>query len=452
MSDYISYPDLLGYVTQNVRLQVGVLQLAITVKPFAVRVGQNFTILVLLQNTLDVSVGVVVRMILPTHDQKHKPDPFLAPTARIAFDLKPAEFGYLRLPIHCDAQTSIGSNYHIGFELTHRPIGEGRVVRAKVDASSAEPPPQLDATLLQKLDQMRQYRYLSQKPSSHPSGAVLLDAVFNVVPGKANAETIHRAKWISLWQLQDWVDEGGLIEKYRDRLDEHMLPRLNRTVIFKPLLLETKRRFTQSGIQLQDIEIILITKLLTFVLELGGAEQNQPSEWVDGRYNLARYLDSPVEGVSMESLPKWFQGMLNIAHKDPHAITVPERIIPNELYLPLLWDAGELGYEIIEKRMGKLPVTREDCMREVDYLVGQLRQPSEVVLPIAGVYFPFVIAGIAILDHIVMRGEKLEGVLHNSRLILQARTGEVNTQYDLRLFQLGQNLLEKTAQRLENLI
>ena len=447
MSGYQTYPDLLGYVTQHARLQVGVLQIAITVKPFAVRVGQNFTILLLIQNTLDCSVSIAVRLILPTHDQKQKPSPFLVPTSQMAFDIKPAEFGYLRLPLHCDSKTSIGSNYRITLELTHRSIGEGEIVRGDFDATLVEQM-SFDATLLQKLDQMRQHRYLTQKPIKPAGGAVLLDIPFNVVPGKSNTETIHRAKWVSLWQEEDRVDESRLIEKYQDRLDEHMLPRLNRTVMFKPLLLETKWRFAQAGLPLHDIEIILIAKLLTLVLEFGAAELNNQPELMAGRYNIAPYLEQSEGNFSLATLPKWFRAMLSIAHKDPHALTIPERIIPTELYLPLLMDAAELGYEIIEKSIGKLPMTREDCLTEVDHLLGRLRQPNETHLPIAWVYFPFVIAGMAILDRIVMSGEKIEGVLHNSRLILQARMSELDTQYDQRLFQLGQSLLEKTARRL----
>ncbi|NJL94714.1 MAG: hypothetical protein HC915_13855 [Anaerolineae bacterium] len=109
----INYPDLLGAVTGGKRLNIDLVQCALSTRPDAVRAGQNFEVIFLIQNVVDVDVDVTVEMKLPERDLLKRRNMFYSKSSRILVGLQPAEVGYIILPASCSPKTEHGEQYSV---------------------------------------------------------------------------------------------------------------------------------------------------------------------------------------------------------------------------------------------------------------------------------------------------------------------------------------------------
>ena len=92
-------PDLLGAVTGGDRLNLDVMQCALGVRPSSIPAGKPFEAILLLQNASDVNVDVTAVVRLPEQDAKGKRNRFIVKRERLVVGLRPAEVGYMTLPL-----------------------------------------------------------------------------------------------------------------------------------------------------------------------------------------------------------------------------------------------------------------------------------------------------------------------------------------------------------------
>src|ERR1700712_1763049 len=120
-SDTLQLPDVLGALTGGERCNIGVLQLALGVRPRVARAGRPFEVLLLAQNTVDAPVDLTAVLQLP--------DGFVSKRARIVVGLSPMEVGYVVLPVAAAAQTPAGSGYKIAMSVEVKVEGNPPRVR-----------------------------------------------------------------------------------------------------------------------------------------------------------------------------------------------------------------------------------------------------------------------------------------------------------------------------------
>ena len=122
MTDTTNYPDILGYITGGERCNINVVQLALAVRPRVVRAGRPFETILLVQNASDVDVDVTASLTLPEVDAKKQKGRFLSKKNRLLVGVRPAEVGYVVLPMSSLPDTAVNDGYKIEMEIGVKPL------------------------------------------------------------------------------------------------------------------------------------------------------------------------------------------------------------------------------------------------------------------------------------------------------------------------------------------
>src|SRR5258707_667070 len=112
-----NYPDILGYITDGQQLTIGVVQMALGVRPPVARVGRPFAAILLLQNMSDANVEVSATLHLPAKDAAGEKGRFGTPNEHSSLNLLPAEVGYLVIPIGARANAAPAKEYTIAVDV-----------------------------------------------------------------------------------------------------------------------------------------------------------------------------------------------------------------------------------------------------------------------------------------------------------------------------------------------
>src|SRR5260221_2743580 len=102
------YPDVLGTITGGMRHNIDIVQCAFAVYPPSTAVGQPLEALVLLQNTCDKPIQIMVSIQLPRKDSQGKRMSLITPKDEIQVGMQAGETGLLHVPVvpHLPTQTS----------------------------------------------------------------------------------------------------------------------------------------------------------------------------------------------------------------------------------------------------------------------------------------------------------------------------------------------------------
>ena len=124
-----NYPDILGYITDDQFLAIGVVQAALAVRPPVARVGRPFGAILLLQNMSDSSVDVTATLYLPPKDDAGQKGHFGTPKSVMEIKLLPAEVGYLVMPINTLPRTAPAQEYAIAVDVQVKGPSKPRFIR-----------------------------------------------------------------------------------------------------------------------------------------------------------------------------------------------------------------------------------------------------------------------------------------------------------------------------------
>jgi len=124
-----SCPDILGTLTRaKKRFERDGVQFIGSISPGTIAAGERAYLILYLQNTLDVPVGITVMVKVPSRafiSRSHLDAP-----RETVIQMGPAEVGILKIPIQTSPETP-SFDYDIEMEIKARALGKGRRIRPK---------------------------------------------------------------------------------------------------------------------------------------------------------------------------------------------------------------------------------------------------------------------------------------------------------------------------------
>ncbi len=441
MTSSLSYPDLLGYVTGGVRLNLAVAQVAAAVRPAeGIRAGQIIPVIVVAQNMLDDDIDLIATAHLPEVDARRAKGKFSVKTPRFVVGMKAAEVGVLVIPISTTLDVTPGNDYKISIELESKPTGKSRERVRSPEGGNFEPS-FVPKEALQKLDALKNLKYEVQKRL----GRNLYTVTFNILPAKLNQPVDEiRPGWISICKLADYADPRLAMFKYADVITTELLPRLRRETMFRPLVETTKERFAKAGYTLRDAEAMLIARLMALILEYASPSDAAHGFVIAGHHNIkALLMKDPRQLDANLRLPRWFQAAIAAIGKDVRAASVPAQVIPKLAYDDLLYDAILYGFDLVTAATGEDLGSPQE-MRE--YAEQHIERLSKGGIDFSRVYLPLVMGGILVNDKLLMEKEEPAALLIDEGKVLEDRMFEISDD-DMPIHEMANHLIMQMGQR-----
>lgn len=378
-----NHPDLLGLITGGHRLNLDVVQCALSTRPDKVAAGQNFEVLLLLQNASDIDVDVRLDLELPPHDLVHKKGMFFSKSSHLLVGLQPAEVGYVILPISCSPKTQPGPNYSLSLDLQVARVDKNRKparIRHKEGGGQVRLEEMPEKTRRELL-LLRMVTWETQA-----SGKVYhLTTTFEVLPPRLATLVEFNAGWQSLWTMADHIDENLLKQRVHTEL-EAVIAAYTTAEIIPQMPALVAQHFQRIGYPLQAAETKFISKLLTLVLCEVGVEQ--PS----------RINPHPVT-------PEWYKHLMRALLQEPGLKDYPLPLLRDTLFSDVIYDSVLHGFKMLKT------VLNEDfgSPQEVANYAEGLRQAfkSQTPLSYAQVYLPLILAGVIANNRISLENENI---------------------------------------------
>ncbi len=399
----INYPDLLGYVTGGERLNINLIQCAITTRPDHILAGQSFEVLLLIQNMTDVDVDVTLEMKLPDKDHKNQRGMFFSKSSRLLVGLQPAEVGYITLPASCSPKTAPGEDYPLLADVKVDRADRGhKPVRVREnDGGSAVT---LDVLSDEKQETLRALRSLTWSAEHQPLRNQRLKEQFSVQPaGVSGLAAMLKPDWVSLWTLRDYLDEKGLEDRVQEHLAVILPPLADKEAMFKTLYAKTNEVFKKADYPLQAAEAVFIAKVMTLVLCEVGVPQ-------------------PTRTEPHPQMPRWYKKLVQLLFQEPRFRDYPERVITTQLYYPLLKDSIQHAFRMVEtvrkERFGS-PEEIEGYIADLTDTLQAEHTPSY-----GQVSFPLLVAGVIANSRVVMPNENIRNTLNMLHKAMQKRQPE----------------------------
>ncbi len=438
-----NYPDVLGYITGGDRLNVGVVQLALAVRPRVTRAGRPFEAVLLIQNASDVDVDVTATLQIPDVDAKKQKKRFLTKSERLVVGLRPAEVGYVSLPLSSLPDTAVSDSYKVGMAVEAKPLGKPRRIRQPDGGGTVV----IEYVADEAQQRINDLKKLSFSTTKRGLVGTVLEASFSVMSGQLGQLADLKPDWVSLWKMSDYYkDESLLLDRYGELLTNKVLPQLKRLKLYAPLLQATQHRFQAAKYPLKPIEARFITKLLVSILEMAAPKEDAFDYLSDDRLNVSRLLKQrPTgEGGSI-TMPSWCRAMLRAIDHNEQAAEKPAHALATVLYDELLRDAMRHAFGMIKTATGVELGSEADVEAYTERLVSELRQPSRA-LTFTDAYLPLVMGGVIFYERVVMPEEKIGETLVEIASALSDRALERDEDNEL-VFKLAEQITDQALQK-----
>jgi hypothetical protein len=440
-SDTPNFPDILGYITGGTRLNVSVVQLAMAVRPRVVRAGQAFEAVLLIQNASDVEVDVSVRLHLPEQDARKKKDRFITKSERLVIGLRAAEVGYVKLPLSSLPDTAVSDAYKLGMEVDVKSLVRPRRIRQEAGGGDVA----LEYLAEDKVAQLNSLKKHTFSAEKRGLRGTILEASFGLLSAQISRLVDLKPGWVSLWTLSDHLDDGILLERYKDVLVSRVLPNLNSSVLAEPLEQTTLKRFTATGYALDPMEARFITKLLLFVLGLAAPAEDSYEPLGHERFNIASRLKKDLTGESL-TLPSWCRGMLRGLDRNESIARDPVRALAGTLYDELLRDAIAHGFYILHKVTGEQLGSEDDVEIYAERLIETITS-GKPAITFNDVYLPLTLAGIVLYDRFPRDGERISDTLVEIAQVFSQRCATEQSDDNESVFKIAEPLLDRLLKK-----
>lgn len=429
------YSDVLGYITKGARLTLNGVQMALAVNPRVVRAGMPFYALLLAQNTLNAPVELSVTLSLPARDIRRPTGYFAAPKEPTVVRLRPAEAGYLLMPVVCHPDTPAGDNHKLGMGVTVKPTPKAQPLRPESGGSPVDLK-QLNQKRRAALEKLREFEYSIAKRRLRDE----LEATFKVIQGlRQQGERSSKGGWFSLWNMAEDASPSLLLKFYGEALRRQVLPQIKKSVMFEPLRKATEERFREAGYPLKPLEAIYIAKLLTLIVHMADPGDDTFDHLGSHNFNVASLLNGDVPDDVR--LPRWFEGLVRgIAFNEQILANVPA-FISTRLYDALVRDAVPFAFQSIQMVTGEDLGSEEEIRDYTDRLIKLLHEPNG--MDFAHTYLPLVMGGAIVFDRVVVPDEKLEDTLRGMSEVLAMRDAEWSDENDL-VFLMMKDLVNRS--------
>lgn len=435
-------PDILGYITGGPRYNANVAQMALAIRPRVVRAGRSFEAVLLVQNASDANVDVTATLQLPEYDAQKKPKRFIAKAARLVIGLRPAEVGYVALPVSCLPDTAISDAYKIGMAIEVKPLTKPQRVRTP-EGGGEVAVEYINEEALERINELKRLTFSTARRGLVGSQ---IEAAFSVLSAQQVGQVVDfKPGWFSLWNMSDHLDDHLLAHQYRDMLLTKVLPRLKREHLYAPLLAATKKFFGGSRFPLEEVESHFITKLLVYVLEMAMPSERNFDGMMDEAYNVNRLLWSAEMSDQAFKLPSWCRGMIRMLDRNPQVASAPIQALSTLLYDELLRDAMRYAFRSITEVTTEALGSEDEIEAYIERAITRVTQDTDA-LTAAEVYLPILVGGLLVFDRALLKEEKMGDVLEKFSEVLEGRRKSVEED-STEVLQLAQQMLDRAYQK-----
>jgi hypothetical protein len=413
----VNYPDILKTITGGSRLNLDVIQCAVAMRPAQIPAGQTTEIVLLLQNASDIDVDVVVQPHPPSRDADRQKGCFEPHSKRLLVGLRPAEAGFVTLPVTISPRTTPAPDYSMDLDLSIDRLGKTphrlRLPQGGGAVSLADLPPEAQVHI-RALSELS----FSATPGSKKSH---IQTGFSVQPAAIAALNTPKPDWISLWTLRDHMDIYAVAARVQDPV-QNALVQFRREHVFMPLLKTTQERFKAAGYPLLPPEAIFITKLLTLILETSIAEP------------------SPLD--PRPAWPRWYGRLCRLLLDEPGLAQQTELLVTHLLYEDLLYDAILGSFEMVQDTTKEDFGNQQEVMVYAQGMLDALANKGQT-LDFARIYLPLVMGGLIINARVTMPREQVRETVFILSKALDRRQNE-RTQANAFVFDLTNTLIDHT--------
>jgi len=434
-----NYPDVLGTLTGGPRCNINVVQLALAVRPRVVRAGKPFEVVLLVQNASDVDVDLTASLRLPERDARKQKDQFVSRHPRLVVGLRPAEAGYVTLPVACAATAAVYDAYKIGIAVQVKPLAKPQRIR---QPQGGGPLGTLNEAAQAEFEELRKLYFTAEKRFGPGD---VLETTFGVLPGRLGRIVDTHPGWVSLWTMAEYTDEAAMFSLYAPLIAEHVLPKLRPQYTVEPLREATLTNFEQAGYALKPVEALLIAKMLARVLQLADPVDDLTDYRAGHVYNVLqtinRYNEAPDARVE---LPYWCAGLLRAIADNRAVLQQPVRVISRALYHDLIRDAVPLAVEIIQKDAGQDISTPAEAHTYADSIIRFLQAGDG--LDFERVYVPLVLGGLSVNEQVITKDDRLDKIILELETALDERSDE-QTDAAAAAFELARKLIDYHSQQ-----
>jgi hypothetical protein len=437
-----NYPDILGYITGGPRLNVNVVQCALAVRPRVPRAGRPFEAILLIQNVSDQNVDVTATLQLPDKDAQKKPKRFITKSERLVVGVRPAEVGYVILPVASLPDTAVSDQYKIGMAVEVKPLGKPKRIRLP-EGGGPVVLEYLSDDALQRIEDLKKLTYSTAKRGLMGTA---IEVPFSILSAQVGHLVDLKAGWVSLWKMSDYRDDRLLFERYRDVLSSHILPQLKqREKLYRPLLETTQKRIEASGYALEPIEAHYIAKLMVALLEMANPQEQAFDYRGEEIYDVALLLKKPPPPDRPFVWPSWCRAVLKAVDENPDNADNVAQILATTAFDELLRDAIRHGFKTVSKMTGETLGSDEDMASYGERLIQKLANPEQP-LEFTDIYLPLVLGGILFYDRAVLPNEKVGESLKAIHTAVKERASERNEDNEL-IFVMAERLIDRTLQK-----
>jgi hypothetical protein len=421
----LSYPDVMGVITNGLHFNLDPLQLAVATRPPAMHAGSAFDAIVLLQNTVDVDVDAVIRLLIPEIDLAGHKGRFSTKLVRpVRIGLRPGEVGCTNMPIMSTHQTAPGNTYKLQLEIQVEQKQRGGTRVRDANGGTPLKIEELSEQRQQDIKAMSGLNYSVTPLGKAAGNKVILVATFEVLPPEISALPQDlKPAYITLWTAGDFADEAALAEKVK-ALTSVLLPKLNHTNVFFPLLKATQAHFERAQFRLWAGEAVAIAKVMTFVLEAGIPPASDPN--------------------ATPQYPRWFVRLCRLLNQNPQAAMNIDQLVGELLYPDLVYDAAMLGFAMLVSTTKESFGSNEEMVSYGNQLVASLTGRGEP-LDLTHVYLPLVLAGLVINTRVTMPQEQTRETTSLIASAREKRTREEDNSNKF-VFKMADDLIQRSLE------
>ena len=431
-----NFPDILGEITGNQRVNISLVQVALAIRPRVLRAGRPFEAVLLVQNSSDIPVDFVARVRLPDRDADGKKGRFVTKVDKLVIGLEPSQVGYLILPVSSLPDTAVSADYSMTIDVMMKPASNDKPRRVRLEAGGGEvDPAHLSEGVAEKIEELKHLNWTAKKVSGLRSTG--LEINFGLMSGTVGKITDLKPGWESLWTIADLSDVTLLLEKFRAQLLHDVLPTLTADRIYPRAYTTTLTNFEEAGFPLSKWEAIVIAKMLTLILVF--ADPSKLMELIAGHYYLKPILAENANLDDVE-IPHWTSQFLTLVNREPLAFQQAIKGIFEFCYEGLLYDAISNAFERVENILGESLGSPEE---RAIYREQVIKDYHDKKLDFSSVYLPLVLGGITATDLVVLSDDNMEDAVHDLRDMLNERRDTVFNEDTEGLFSMADRLMEK---------
>jgi hypothetical protein len=429
------YPDLLGALTGGNRVAVGPVECALAVRPRAVRAGKSFSAYLLVQNMTRSAVELQAVIHLPERDANNERDRFTVRSDRLTVEMLPAEIGYVELPVACNVHTAVGRDYTLSVDVRARALDRnaGVITHNGVGVWS-------ESTLTEagraRMEALQALHFTAQR---YGLRGQTLQVGFSVMSGKVGSLTKMEPEWHNVWKPEDGLNPALLLLHYGDEFMSRVVPYLTIGNLYPALWYKVVDKYASSGYDLTEVEIAMVTKLLTMIILYTGKPSGP--EWLRmaEHYDVKALIHSKIWETPEKPSPRWITRFLLALHYNERILARPAAAIAEFAFEELFQDGLHHGFHRIALFLNADvggERTREKWIRRVNEAF------AESNADFATAFMPLVLGGMTAFDLVLVEGETIPDTLYNMHNMMMYRNNERNEKNE-GIFRLAEAILRE---------